>query len=98
SRGTVIEAGSAQHSEELMRADRRPARAPAADDAIAGKYGNSRGPRWHLCLWRSPLQPGQEFPDSYYSVTEFTEVSRFFHTIFTKFSGSFHFAPTSAFC
>jgi hypothetical protein len=32
----------AQHSEELMRADRRPARAPAADDAIAG-YGNIRG-------------------------------------------------------
>jgi hypothetical protein len=72
-----------------MRADRRPARAPAADDAIAG-YGNIRGALMaslsmaepiatqpELSPWTSPLCHGIH------------ELSRFFHKTFTKKFGIF---------
>jgi hypothetical protein len=72
-----------------MRADQRPARAPAADDAIAG-YGNIRGAlmaslsmaepvatRPEYTPWTSPLCHGNH------------EVSRFFHRTFTKNFGIF---------
>src|SRR5437763_13405093 len=68
-----------------MRANRQPARAPAADDAIAG-YGTSVGARWHLCLWRSPLQPGQRYP---HGLSTLSRHSQECHAFFTELSRKF---------
>ena len=43
--------------------------------------------------------PARGIPmDFTYFVTRFTKILRFFHIIFTKFSGSFHVTPISASC
>jgi hypothetical protein len=76
------EAGSAQHSEELVRADRRPARAPTVDDAIAG-YGNIRGALMASLSMAEPIATQPEYPlGPHHFVTEFTKC----HVFFTELS------------
>jgi hypothetical protein len=76
---------SAQHSDELVRADWRPARLAGSGRCHCGLWKYPRGTRWHLCLWRSPLRPGPENPTALL-------VSRFFHKLATL-SHFFHEWP-----
>src|SRR5437773_1917941 len=46
----------------------------------------SVGARWHLCLWRSPLQPGQRYP---HGLPYFVTHSPGFHAFFTELSQNF---------
>jgi hypothetical protein len=90
SRRVDREAGSAQHSEELMRADRRPARTPAADDAIAG-CGDIRGALMASLSMAEPIATRPEYPlGLHHFVTEFTRCHAFFTILSRKISGSFH--------
>jgi hypothetical protein len=68
-----------------MRADRRPARAPAVDDAIAG-YGNIRRALMASLSMAEPIATRPEYPlGPHYFVTEFTRC----HVFFTKLSQKF---------
>jgi hypothetical protein len=73
-----------------MRADRRPARAPAVDDAIAG-YGNIRRALMASLSMAEPIATRPEYPlGPHYFVTEFTRCHVFFTELSQKISGSFH--------
>jgi hypothetical protein len=72
-----------------MRADRRPARAPAVDDAIAG-YGNIRRALMASLSMAEPIATRPEYPlGPHYFVTEFTGCHVFFTELSPKNFGIF---------